>query len=170
MEAKIEPLKLVIFDVDGVLTDGGLIFDNEGQEYKRFNSQDGHGIKMLRESGVEVAVITARQSKLVQNRMKQLGVIHLFQGESNKRIAYDELKKKLALKDEQIAYVGDDLLDLPILRQVGFAIAVENAHPIVKQHVHWVTPRAGGHGAARDVCDKVMTVQGTLDGLLQRYL
>ncbi len=170
METKIRALKLVIFDVDGVLTDGGLIFDNDGQEYKRFNSQDGHGIKMLRESGVEVAVITARQSKLVQSRMKQLGVVHLFQGESNKRIAYDELKSKLQLNDEQIAYVGDDLLDLPIMRQVGLPIAVENAHPIVKQHALWVTPRGGGHGGARDVCDKVMTVQGTLEGLLQRYL
>ncbi|MCF6282020.1 MAG: 3-deoxy-manno-octulosonate-8-phosphatase KdsC [Candidatus Polarisedimenticolaceae bacterium] len=170
MEAKIRALKLVIFDVDGVLTDGGLIFGNDGQEYKCFNSQDGHGIKMLRESGVEVAVITARQSTLVQDRMKQLGVVHLFQGESNKRIAYDALKQTLQLEDAQIAYVGDDLLDLPIMRQVGLAIAVENAHPIVKQYAHWVTPRAGGHGAARDVCDKVMEMQGTLDGLLQRYL
>ena len=170
METKIKALKLVIFDVDGVLTDGTLIFGNDGQEYKMFNTQDGHGIKMLRETGVEVAVITARQSKLVQDRMKQLGVVHLFQGEPNKRIAYDALKQKLQLEDKQIAYVGDDLLDLPIMRQVGLAIAVDNAHPIIKQYAHWITPRSGGHGAARDVCDKVMEVQGTLEGLLQRYL
>ena len=170
MEEKFKALKLVIFDVDGVLTDGSLIFCDKGREYKVFNTQDGLGIKMLRETGVEVAVITARQSRVVRDRMKQLGILYLFQGEQNKRIAYDKLKSQLQLEDDQIAYVGDDLLDLPIMRQVSLAIAVENAHPIVKQHADWITPRSGGRGAARDVCDKVMTIQGTLEGLLQRYL
>lgn len=163
-------VKLIIFDVDGVLTDGRLILGDDGQEYKAFNSRDGHGMKMLQDSGVEVAIITGRTSKVVEHRMANLGIKHVFQGQDDKSVAFENLMGRLGVEAHETAYVGDDVIDLPVLLRVGFAIAVADAHPAVKQHAHWQTPSEGGKGAARDICELIMEAQGTLDAQMKPYL
>lgn len=164
--------RLVIFDIDGVLTDGSLFYDNQGQEYKAFHSKDGHGIRMLLEGGLELALITGRQSELVLHRATNLKVPHdmIWQGYRDKRPAFDDLLAKTGLKPENIAYVGDDVVDLPVMSQVGFAIAVNDAHYYVKQHAHWVTENSGGRGAAREVCELLLHARGTLQEKLASYL
>jgi 3-deoxy-D-manno-octulosonate 8-phosphate phosphatase (KDO 8-P phosphatase) len=168
--AKAKEIQLVIFDVDGVLTDGSLFLGDDGQEYKAFHSRDGHGMKMLQHYGVVIGIITGRTSDVVSLRMKNLGVEHVYQGKQQKLPAYEALRDKLGLQDHQIAYVGDDVVDLPIMRRVGLAIAVNDAHPLVIQHAHWQTPHGGGRGAARDVCEMIMEAQGQLQAALDYYL
>lgn len=163
-------VKLLIIDVDGVLTDGGLFFDNRGEEYKRFNSLDGQGIRMALDAGIEIAVITGRQSQIVEHRMRDLGVGHVYQGSRNKLPVFEQLLRDAGLETGQVAYVGDDLPDLPIMRRVGFAIAVQNAHGFVKQHCDWVTSARGGDGAVREVTDFILHAQGLLDAQQQGYL
>ena len=163
-------IKLVIFDVDGVLTDGSLFFGDDGQEYKAFYSRDGLGIKLLQRTGVEVGVITARNSQLVIHRMNNLGIEHLYQGRLDKIAAFEEMIKKLNLTAEQTAYAGDDVVDLPVMKKAGLAIAVQDAHPFVKKHAHWITEHNGGRGAARDVCELIMEAQGTLDEQLNAFM
>lgn len=167
---KAQRIKLVVFDVDGVLTDGGLFIDNEGREHKIFNSRDGHGMKMLQQSGVELAVITGRSSESVAHRMAGLGIEHVFQGEQDKLPAFESLLERMGLTADQVAYVGDDVVDLPVMLRVGFAVAVSDAHDTVKRHSHWQTPSPGGRGAARDVCELIMEAQGSLAKQLERYL
>ncbi|MCG8122460.1 MAG: 3-deoxy-manno-octulosonate-8-phosphatase KdsC [Candidatus Thiodiazotropha taylori] len=167
---KAKAVKLVIFDVDGVLTDGGLFLGDDGQEYKAFHSRDGHGMKMLQYTGVVIGIITGRTSEVVRLRMESLGIEYVYQGKLEKLPAYEELKQKLGLSDEQIAYVGDDVVDLPTMRRVGLAIAVQDAHPFALQHAHWQTPHGGGRGAARDVCEMIMQAQDTLQSSLEHYL
>jgi 3-deoxy-D-manno-octulosonate 8-phosphate phosphatase (KDO 8-P phosphatase) len=162
--------KLLILDVDGVLTDGGLYFDDNGAEFKRFNALDGHGIKMLRNSGVEVAIISARKSKCVAHRMKGLGIEHYYQGQSDKYIAYSQLLEKLNLTGDQVAYVGDDVIDLPVMSKVSLPIAVSNAHDFVKKHAIATTEKHGGHGAVREVCDALLQAQNCYDALMNTYL
>lgn len=168
--AKAARIKLVIFDVDGVLTDGSLFVGDDGQEYKAFNSRDGHGIKMLMKHGVDVAIITGRTSKVVEHRVANLGIVHVYQGAHNKRTCFNELVSKVGIDPQDIAYVGDDVVDLPVMTQVGFAIAVQDAHPFVKQHAHWQTPNSGGRGAARDVCELLLEARGALRTELESYL
>ena len=163
-------IRLLIFDVDGVLTDGSLFVGDDGQEYKAFNSRDGHGIKMLQRHGVEVAIITGRSSQVVEHRMANLGISHVYQGKLEKLPAYEELRGKLGIDPAETAYVGDDVVDLPVMRRVGLAIAVHDAHPLVLQHSHWQTPHAGGRGAARDVCELLMEARGVLQDEMSRYL
>ena len=167
---KARKLKLLILDVDGVLTDGKLFFDNQGNEYKTFHAQDGHGIKLLRKTGVEVAVISGRKSTVVELRMKSLGINHVYQGYEDKRSAFAELIDNLGIMPEQAAHVGDDLLDLPIMRRAGLAIAVNDANDTVKQYADWCTTRPGGQGAVREVCDLIMQAQGHFDGIVNDYL
>lgn len=163
-------IRLVIFDVDGVLTDGSLYLGDDGQEYKAFNSRDGHGMVILQETGVLLAVITGRSSEVVRIRMESLGVAHVYQGRRDKLPAYEELKGALGLADGDIAFVGDDVVDLPIMRRVGLAIAVADAHPLVRQHAHWSTGKGGGRGAAREVCELILEAQGNLERITTRYL
>ena len=163
-------IELLIVDIDGVLTDGGLQFDNTGEEYKTFNSLDGHGIRMLLECGLEVAVITGRQSAIVKRRMEDLGVKHLFQGYRDKRPAFAQLLQDTGLDAEKIAYIGDDLPDLAVMTQVGFAIAVGNAHSFVKQHCDWVTQATGGKGAVREATDFILQAKSLLDAKQASYL
>jgi 3-deoxy-D-manno-octulosonate 8-phosphate phosphatase (KDO 8-P phosphatase) len=163
-------IRLLIFDVDGVLTDGSLFVGDDGQEYKAFNSRDGHGIKMLLKYGVDIAIITGRTSKVVEHRMANLGINHIYQGKLDKLPAYEELRAKLGVGPEETAYVGDDVVDLPVMRRVGLAIAVQDAHPLVLRHSHWQTPSAGGRGAARDVCEMLLEAKGVLQDELGRYL
>ena len=167
---KAAQIKLVIFDVDGVLTDGSLFFGDDGQEYKAFYSRDGLGIKMLQKTGVEVGVITARESQLVIHRMNNLGIEHLYQGRLDKIRAYEDMTEKLGVTHAQTAYVGDDVVDLPVMQLAGLAVAVADAHPFVKQHAHWTTQHNGGRGAARDVCELVLQAQGNLDAQLNAFL
>jgi len=129
-------IRLLIFDVDGVLTDGSLFVGDDGQEYKAFNSRDGHGIKMLQKHGVIVGIITGRTSKVVEHRMANLGVTHVYQGKLEKLPAFEELIGKLGISAQETAYVGDDVVDLPVMRRVGLAIAVQDAHPLVVRHSH----------------------------------
>ncbi|WP_295385214.1 3-deoxy-manno-octulosonate-8-phosphatase KdsC [uncultured Thiodictyon sp.] len=163
-------VRLVIFDVDGVLTDGRLYLGDHGQEFKVFNARDGHGMVMLQETGVPLAVISGRRSEAVQTRMQDLGVAHVYQGQREKLPAYEELKQTLGLTDADIAYLGDDVIDLPIMRRVGLAIAVADAHPVVRRHAHWCTAAPGGRGAARELCELIMAAQCTLDPMIDRYL
>jgi len=167
---KAKKIKLLILDVDGVLTDGRLFFDGEGNEYKSFHSRDGHGIKLLRQTGVEVAVISGRKSTSVALRMKSLGIEHVYQGHEHKVAAFNEVINKVGITHEQAAYVGDDLLDLPIMLRVGLAIAVNDANFAVKQRADWWTTLAGGQGAVREVCDLIMQAQGNFDEVLNAYL
>jgi 3-deoxy-D-manno-octulosonate 8-phosphate phosphatase (KDO 8-P phosphatase) len=167
---KAKKLKLLILDVDGVLTDGKLFFDNEGNEYKSFHARDGHGIKLLRQTGVEVAVISGRKSNSVALRMKNLGIEYVYQGHENKQTAFNEILEKIGITPEQAAHVGDDLLDLPIMTRVGFSIAVSDANFAVKQRADWCTTLPGGHGAVREVCDFIMQAQGHFDEIVNAYL
>ncbi len=163
-------IRLVIFDVDGVLTDVGLFIDTHRREHKGFHSRDGHGMKMLQQSGVEIGIISGRDSPAVTHRMAGLGIRHVYQGQQDKLPAFHELIGRLGLVPAQVAYVGDDVVDLPLLRRVGLAVAVQDAHELVRRHAHWVTACSGGRGAARDVCDLIMDAQGTLAPRIERYL
>ncbi len=168
--ARAAKVKLVLFDVDGVLTDGRLILGDDGQEYKSFNSLDGHGIKMLQRHGVTAGIISGRTSRVVEHRMKDLGITHVHQGCLEKLPVYRKLLDALGLHADQTAFVGDDVVDLPIMLQAGFAVAVQNAHPLVKRHAHWITPSAGGNGAARALCELILYAQGVYDAEMQTYL
>ncbi|HEC04578.1 MAG TPA: 3-deoxy-manno-octulosonate-8-phosphatase KdsC [Thiothrix sp.] len=167
-----ELIKLVILDVDGVLTDGSLFFDNTGQEYKAFNSKDGHGIRMLQDAGIEIAIITGRTSELLLHRAKNLQISPslIYQGYRDKRPALEDLLKKTELSPKNIAYVGDDVIDLPIMSKVGMAIAVNDAHHFVIKHSDWVTQASGGRGAVREVSEMILDAQGKLASMLDSYL
>lgn len=169
LRARAARLQLLIFDVDGVLTDGSLYLGDDGQEFKVFHSRDGQGMVMLRESGVRLAVITGRSSRVVQTRMEGLGVAHIHQGCKEKLPAYEDLRQRLGLADEQIGYVGDDVVDLPVMRRAGLAVAVGDAHPLVRQQAHWCTQANGGRGAAREVCEFILDAQGNLERILAPY-
>jgi 3-deoxy-D-manno-octulosonate 8-phosphate phosphatase (KDO 8-P phosphatase) len=162
-------IKLVIFDVDGVMTDGRLYFDPQGNELKVFHVHDGLGIKLLQTSGVKVAVITSRQSLVVKQRLTSLGIQYIYQGQHNKYPVFQQLMNDLQLSAAEIAYVGDDLPDLPIIQHVGLGIAVANARDTIKQHAAWQTTLSGGAGAVREVCELIMQAQGTLDTAYKNY-
>jgi len=162
-------IKLVVFDVDGVLTDGRLFYSDNGEEYKAFYAKDGLGMKLLMCTGVEIGIITARNSKLVKHRMDSLGITHLYQGRLDKLNAFDNLLKKLNLNYEQTAFVGDDIVDLPVMNKVGLSITVKDAHPLVIEQAHWQTPLNGGRGAARNVCELIMQAQNTLEEQLHSF-
>jgi 3-deoxy-D-manno-octulosonate 8-phosphate phosphatase (KDO 8-P phosphatase) len=170
LRQKAANIRLVIFDVDGVLTDGSLFYGDDGQEYKAFHSKDGHGMKMLQQTGVQIGIITGRTSEVVRIRMQSLGIAHVYQGKLDKLPAYQELKAATGLDDAQIAYVGDDVVDLPVMTRVGLAIAVQDAHALTQRHAHHVTAAPGGRGAAREVCELLMDAQGTLEPALAHYL
>ena len=157
--AKARAIRLVIFDVDGVLTDGSLYLSDSGEEIKAFNSRDGHGMKMLRESGVELAIITGRTSRSVELRAKNLGIELLYQGVADKARAYAELLAARSLDAGATAYMGDDVVDLPVLRRCGLALTVPEAPLAVQQYADYVTHAPGGRGAAREACELIMHAQ-----------
>lgn len=163
-------IKLVIFDVDGVMTDGRLLINDDGQEYKAFHSQDGLGMKLLKASGVETAIITGRTSKAVTVRSESTGIGYFYQGTENKLEALDDLLRKTGLTAAQCAFMGDDVVDLPPMRQCGLALTVPGAHRLVKQHAHYITMREAGHGAVREVCELLMQAQGTYETQMAQYL
>ena len=165
-----QKIKLIAFDVDGVMTDGTLYLADDGQEYKGFNSLDGHGLKMLKSTGVELAIITGRTSRVVENRANNLGITVVHQGAHDKLAVYESLCRDLQLQHEETAFMGDDVVDLPVMRRVGLAIAVPAAPDIVKAHSHYITVRAAGHGAVREACEFLMQAQGNFDAALAPYL
>lgn len=163
-------IKLIIFDVDGIMTDGTLYLADDGQEYKGFNSLDGHGLKMLKNTGVELGIITGRNSQVVVHRARSLGITHLHQGAHDKLMVYRQLLGDLGLSPEQTAFMGDDVVDLPVMRRAGLAIAVPAAPDLVKAHSHYVTRREGGRGAVREACEFIMRAQGSFDAQMALYL
>jgi len=163
-------IKLIIFDIDGVLTNGTLFIGDGGEEYKAFHSKDGHGLRMLIECGLQAAIITGRKSYVVEHRMKDLGIDIVFQGYRDKRPAFKELLERTGLQAEEIAYMGDDVVDLPVMTQVGMAIAVCDAHPFVLQHADYITDSPGGTGAAREAIETILQAQGLLQSKLDSYL
>jgi 3-deoxy-D-manno-octulosonate 8-phosphate phosphatase (KDO 8-P phosphatase) len=170
---KAQAIKLVIFDIDGVLTDGSLFYDNDGSEYKAFNSKDGHGIRMLQEFGeIEIALITGRKSELVLHRAQNLKISPslIYQGYRDKRPAFSDLLTKTGMDKSNIAYMGDDVVDLPIMSKAGLSIAVGDAHYFVKQHADWTTKNTGGRGAVREACEMILHAQGKLEETLNSYL
>jgi 3-deoxy-D-manno-octulosonate 8-phosphate phosphatase (KDO 8-P phosphatase) len=159
-------VKLMIFDVDGVLTDGGLMFTADGDAMKSFNSLDGHGLKLLREAGIDTAIITGRKSGIVQARAQEMRVAHLYQGAADKRRAFDDLLRATGVAPAACGYMGDDWPDLPVMLACGFAAAPANAHPDVLSRAHWVSQARGGNGAARELCDTILRAQNRYDALL----
>lgn len=166
----IADIRLLALDVDGVLTDGQLYYGNQGEELKSFCTLDGQGIKLLQDAGIAVALITARESLLVANRARNLGIVHLYQGCHDKLVALEELTALLGLELSQVAYMGDDLPDLACIRRVGLGITVANGHGSVKQYARMITASRGGHGAVREVCDLLLKGQGLFDQMLEPYL
>jgi 3-deoxy-D-manno-octulosonate 8-phosphate phosphatase (KDO 8-P phosphatase) len=168
--ARAKNIKLVIFDVDGVLTDGSLFIGDDGQEYKAFNSRDGHGIKMMQRNGIAGGIITGRTSKVVEHRVADLGIKHVYQGCADKLPVYLKLISDLGMPAENTAFIGDDVVDLPIMLRVGLSIATRDAHPMVKQYAHWITPSVGGRGAGRDLAEMLMYAQGSYEKEMLNYL
>lgn len=163
-------IRLAIFDVDGILTNGRLVYGVNGHELKEFHVIDGQGIKFLQKTGVEIAIITARQSEIISQRMKDLDIVHFYQGNSDKLPAYEDLKQKLKLEDHQISYMGDDLPDLPIIRRVGLGVTVPNAAKVMHENACWTTQATGGNGAVRELCELIMNAQGTYQTIIDSYL
>ena len=162
-------IKLIILDVDGVLTDGSITLDNDGNEYKAFHVRDGHGIKMLHKAGVGVAIITGRHSKVVERRAHELGITEVFQKCLDKRVAYAQLLKQYSLKNDEVAYVGDDIVDAPIMSVVGLPVAVADAADEAKRFALMVTKNRGGRGAVREVTDYILKAKGLWQGMFNAY-
>jgi 3-deoxy-D-manno-octulosonate 8-phosphate phosphatase (KDO 8-P phosphatase) len=162
-------IKLLILDVDGVLTDGSIILDNEGNEFKIFNVRDGHGIKMLVKAGIGVALITGRHSKVVERRARELGITEVYQRCHIKTVAFDHIIEKYGLAEKEVAYVGDDIVDIPIFKRVGISIAVKDATDEVRDHASMVTQHAGGRGAVREVCDFLLKAKGLWESVTEEY-
>lgn len=162
-------VKLMIFDVDGVLTDGSLTYGADGEITKTFFVLDGLGIQLLQKTGVQTAIISARQSPIVVKRAADLGINHVYQGIHDKRVAFAKLLEATGATTEQCGYIGDDVIDLPLLMKVGFAVTVPSGHPEVQHRAHYVTKAPGGRGAVREVCDMVMRAQGTYEKALAPY-
>ncbi|MBI2316309.1 MAG: phenylphosphate carboxylase subunit delta [Betaproteobacteria bacterium] len=169
-EERARGLKLMAFDVDGVLTDGTLFLADSGEEMKGFNVRDGHGMKMLRASGVAVAIITARRSRVVELRARELGIELLRQGVEDKAAALAEIAAGLDLAESAAGYMGDDLADLPVLARCGFAASVPEAPDAVRSRAHYVARAGGGRGAVREVCEFVLRAQGTLERAIESFL
>ena len=164
-----QKVKLVLLDVDGVLTDGRLYYGNAGEELKAFDIQDGLGIKLLQNAGIMVGIITGRSSVLVERRAKELGIDHLIQGREDKLTALNELLEKITFDFEEIAFVGDDLPDLAIIRRVGLGITPANGNHLIASQALWQTKKSGGNGAVREVAELILSAQGKLESMLALY-
>lgn len=170
LEGIAKKVKLLILDVDGVLTDGRIILDNEGNEFKAFNVRDGHGIRMLIKAGIHVAIITGRDSRVVVRRAKELGITEVYQGQHKKADTFDHLIKKLKLSKEEAAYIGDDIVDIPIFIRAGLAVAVSDATDEAKAYAMMVTEKRGGKGAVREVSDFLLKAKGVWESVMREYL
>ncbi|MGK0373931.1 MAG: 3-deoxy-D-manno-octulosonate 8-phosphate phosphatase (KDO 8-P phosphatase) [Arenicella sp.] len=159
--AKAAKVKLALFDVDGVLTDGTLHYSADGEQMKVFHALDGHGLKMLKLAGIDVGVISARKSMALQARLNDLGIKHCYLGVSDKRAVFDQLLEQLDLSGDDCCFVGDDVIDLPVMTQCGLKFSVDNGHFIVRDIADWVSPLTGGQGAVRSICDVLLYSQGS---------
>ena len=165
-----QQIKCLICDLDGVLTSGLIFLNNTGNDQKSFHIHDGLGLKLLQAVGIEVAIITGSKQVLIEQRMQQLDIKHVYQGQINKQSAYQHLKSCLNLADHQMAYVGDDLPDMPIMQQVGMSVAVANAVDSVKNIADWITTHPGGYGAVREVCDMILSAQHKTQIAIDNFL
>ncbi len=170
LKARFNNIKLLVLDVDGVMTDGGLTIGDDGQEYKTFHSHDGLGMKLLKSTGVQTAIITGRSSNVVKQRCEATGVAHFYQGAEDKLAAFQDLLQKTGLTASQCAFMGDDVVDLPPMLSCGLALAVPDSPALVLENAHYVTTKKGGHGAVREVCELIMQAQGTYDALMSKFL
>jgi 3-deoxy-D-manno-octulosonate 8-phosphate phosphatase (KDO 8-P phosphatase) len=166
---KAKAIKLLICDLDGVLTDGSLYYDAHGECMKRFHVHDGMGLKLLMLAGIEVAIITAATTPIVDVRMQALGIQHVFTGQFSKTQSYEQLLQKLNLTPNQVAYIGDDLPDLALIQRSGLGVTVENANPFMKDHADWITTYPGGNGAVRELCDLILEAQNLRERALTAY-
>jgi len=170
LQEKAKEIKLLIVDVDGVLTDGSIILDNRGNEFKRFHVRDGHGIKLLQRYGIQVAIITGRRSGVVDRRAEELGIAYVYQRCLDKVIAYEDIKKKLGLDDHEIAYIGDDVVDIPLMKRVGLSVAVADADSHIFEFADLVTSEPGGRGAVRSVSELLLESRGLWKEILDGYV
>lgn len=170
MNDKLRAVRLLLLDVDGVLTDGRIVLNDRGEETKAFNVRDGHGLKMLQRAGVEIGIITGRHSRVVAHRMRELGIDLVFQGAKSKLEPFQDILAQRDLNPDQVAYVGDDIVDLPILSRVGFSATVADGCVEVRQRVDYVSHFAGGQGAVREICEMLLKAQGRWDQIITGYL
>ncbi|OIQ24669.1 3-deoxy-manno-octulosonate-8-phosphatase KdsC [uncultured Vibrio sp.] len=161
--AMAKKIKLLICDVDGVFSDGRVYMGNDGEELKTFHTRDGYGVKSLMNAGIEIAIITGRKSQIVENRMTALGISLIYQGQDDKVKAYSDICKTLNIAPENTGYIGDDLIDWPVMEKVGLKVCVADGHPLLRQRANFVTTIKGGHGAVREVCDLILEARGELD-------
>lgn len=169
MQEKLKAIKLLLLDVDGIMTDGRIIYSEDGGETKAFDVKDGHGLKMLQRTGIKVGIITGRQSGIVSRRARELGIELVYQNAKDKLLPFREILENLSLSASEVAYMGDDVVDLPILLRVGFSATVADAVDDVKPHVDYITQRSGGRGAVREVCDLILKQGGYWDAQTSRY-
>ncbi|MCX7982675.1 MAG: HAD-IIIA family hydrolase [Syntrophales bacterium] len=169
LREKLVNIRLLILDVDGVLTDGRIVFDDEGRESKFFDVRDGHGLKMLMNFGIDVIFMTGRKSRAVDHRARDLGVKEVHQGIWDKLACYEDILRRHQLKDEEVAFIGDDIVDIPVLKRVGFAVAVADAEEETKAFVDYVTSKKGGRGAVREICTLILKAQGHWSQVAERY-
>lgn len=167
---RLAPLELMIFDVDGILTDGTLYYGSDGEVVKAFHVLDGHGLKWLRSAGITTAIVSGRASPIVVRRAAELGIEHVIQGVDDKRIAVDALLRELGKSNRVTGFMGDDVMDIPVMRRVGFAATVPHAANTVAAYAHWMSARAGGHGAVREVCELILGAQGKLGACMAHFL
>jgi 3-deoxy-D-manno-octulosonate 8-phosphate phosphatase (KDO 8-P phosphatase) len=170
IEDRAKKIKVVVFDVDGVMTNGGLMLGDDGLEYKNFHSQDGLGLKLLGNTGIRMAIVTGRTSKVVAKRAENIKIAHVYQGVEDKLEAFQHILKDLNVSAEECVFMGDDVIDLPPMRRAGLAVTVPHAMPLVKEYAHYITTREAGHGAVRELCELLMKAQGTFDGQMAQFL
>lgn len=170
LEHRLARIRLLVLDVDGVLTEGGIYMADDGAEHKRFDVRDGHGIKLLQQAGIRVAIVSGRRAPVVTHRAEELGIEHVTQGAIRKGPAFEALLVATGVEAESVAAVGDDVVDLPLLTRCGLAVTVADAHPEVRKRAHWTTEAPGGHGAVRELADRLLTAQGHWWGLIDDYL
>lgn len=168
--AKAQRIRLLILDADGVLTDGSIVYCSDGEQIQSFNVHDGLGIKLLARAGIETAIVSSRVSGALSIRARELGIDKVYQGQKDKILIYEKIRGELGLEDDEVAYVGDDWVDLPILQRVGLAVVVAEAAPPISDFAHYVTQRKGGKGAVREVCDMILKAQNLWSGFLNQYL
>jgi 3-deoxy-D-manno-octulosonate 8-phosphate phosphatase (KDO 8-P phosphatase) len=169
LEERLARVELLLLDVDGVLTDGRIVIDDRGVETKAFDVTDGHGLKLLQRAGVGVGLVTGRRSRVVEHRARELGIREVHQGVKEKLPVVCEILERRGLTAERLGYVGDDVVDLPVLLRAGLAVSVPGAPTYVRERVHWVTERGGGRGAVREVCEAVLRARGAWDGVTAKY-
>ena len=169
LEERLARVELLLLDVDGVLTDGRIAIDDRGVETKSFDVTDGHGLKLLQRAGVAVGFVTGRTSRCVEHRAQELGILEVHQGVKEKLGVVRQILVRRGLAPEQVGYVGDDVVDLPVMLQVGLAVAVADASPHVRERAHWVLARPGGRGAVREVCEAILKARGAWEAVTRKY-